>query len=168
MSAKPRLPGERVFTLALLVISLFLLWQAYGISKFESITSAGVFPMLAALAMVVTTLLVVGPTFRSPPEPAAAGESRIGHFVRRLVPPALVGFTLAIAGYMLLLEPLGFNVASFLFLATSMRLLGSVRWGLNLLVSALVLAAIVLIFQTAFSVVLPKGTWLAPMLGVFR
>jgi putative tricarboxylic transport membrane protein len=38
-----------------------------------------------------------------------------------------------------------------------MRLLGSTRWRTNLLVSALVLGAVYLVFQTAFSVVLPAG-----------
>jgi putative tricarboxylic transport membrane protein len=47
----------------------------------------------------------------------------------------------------------------------SMALLGSRRWGLNLLVSALALAAIYVIFQTVFSVVLPSGTLLQ---GLFK
>ena len=40
-----------------------------------------------------------------------------------------------------------------------MRLLGSRRWGLNLLVSALALGVIHLVFRTVFSVVLPTGVW---------
>ena len=35
---------------------------------------------------------------------------------------------------------------------------------IRLLVSAVTLAAIYVVFQTAFSVVLPSGTWLAPYL----
>jgi putative tricarboxylic transport membrane protein len=58
---------------------------------------------------------------------------------------------------MLTLEWLGFVVSSYLFLAVTMRLLGSTRWRTNLLVSALVLGAVYLVFQTAFSVVLPAG-----------
>jgi putative tricarboxylic transport membrane protein len=46
-----------------------------------------------------------------------------------------------------------------------MRLLGSRRWSVNLGVSALSLAAIYLVFQTVFSVVLPRGTWLRPLFG---
>ena len=49
---------------------------------------------------------------------------------------------------------------SYLFLVVSMRLLGGRRIVLNLLVSALSLAAIYVIFQTVFSVVLPKGVLL--------
>jgi len=36
-----RLPGELVFSILLIAFSLFMLWQAYSISKFESFTSAG-------------------------------------------------------------------------------------------------------------------------------
>jgi putative tricarboxylic transport membrane protein len=54
-----RLPGELTFALLLIGLSLFLLWQAYGISGFESLTSAGAFPMVAAAVMLVTAVLCV-------------------------------------------------------------------------------------------------------------
>jgi hypothetical protein len=56
---KTRLPGELTFTVLLLLGSLFLLYQAYGISGFESITSAGMFPMLSALVMAFTAFLAI-------------------------------------------------------------------------------------------------------------
>ncbi len=69
----------------------------------------------------------------------------------------LIGFTTAIVVYMMVLERVGFLLASYLFLVVSMWLLGSRRIGLVLIVSALSLGAIYLIFQTAFSVVLPRA-----------
>jgi putative tricarboxylic transport membrane protein len=60
---------------------------------------------------------------------------------------------------MLLLNKLGFVVSAYLFLVVSMRLLGSVRWLFNLMLSAISLGVVYLIFQTIFSVILPKGTW---------
>lgn len=157
---RQRLPGELSFLAVLLLASLFLLWTAYGISKFESLTSAGAFPMFAAAIMVVCAVLILRDAARSAPTETRAGESLAAQFVRRLTPPVVVGFTVAIALYMVLLQPLGFLLASYLFLVVSMALLGSRRWGLNLLVSALALAAIYGIFQTGFSVVLPSGTLL--------
>jgi len=59
---------------------------------------------------------------------------------------------------MLALEWTGFVLSSYVFLVVSMWLLGSRRLVLNLVVSALSLAAIYVVFQTVFSVVLPKGT----------
>lgn len=162
MHAAPRrrLAGELVFMALLLAFSLFMLWQAYGISGFDSITSAGVFPMLATLTMVVCAVVFLRQTARAPRTAAEPGESLARQFGRQLTPVVVVTFTAAIAVYMALLEPLGFVLASYLFLVVSMRLLGSRRWPLNLVVAALCLAAIYAVFQTAFSVVLPKGTLL--------
>ncbi len=78
-------------------------------------------------------------------------------FVRRVLPLPVVLFTALIVGYILTLEPLGFILSSFLFLAAAMFALGSRRILYTIVVSALSLAAIYLIFQTAFSVVLPEG-----------
>lgn len=154
-----RRPGELVFTIVLLAGSLFMLWQAYGISKFESITSAGVFPMLAALTLVVTGLLVLRDTLRARLAPDPSGRSPAQRFALELTPAVVLSFTLAIAVYMGLLSRLGFIASSYLFLVAGMRLLGSRRWGLNLLVSALALGVIHLVFRTVFSVVLPTGVW---------
>lgn len=155
-----RLPGELVFAVVLVCFSGFMLWQAYGISGFESITSAGFFPMLTTGVMVVTGLLIVRSTARSEPVAREGGESLAQQFRRRLAPNVLVGFTVAIVLYMLALQPVGFLVASYVFLVASMRLLGSRRWLLNLVIAAVALAAVYVIFQTVFSVVLPSGSLL--------
>ena len=156
-----RLPGELTFTVLLLLGSLFLLAQAYGISGFESITSAGMFPMLSALVMVLTGAWVVMRTRRTTPVARLDGENLPGAFARQITPSVFMGFTLALLAFMFLLPKLGFVVSAYGFLLASMRLLGSERWGFNALVSAASLAVVYLIFQTVFSVILPKGTWLA-------
>jgi putative tricarboxylic transport membrane protein len=156
---KTRLPGELTFTVLLLLGSLFLLYQAYGISGFDSITSAGMFPMLSALVMAVTAFLALAGVAKAPAEPLAGGENLRQSFVRRISPPVFVLFALAVVAFMLLLNKLGFVVSAYLFLVVSMRLLGSVRWLFNLMLSAISLGVVYLIFQTIFSVILPKGTW---------
>ncbi|MDP3798735.1 MAG: tripartite tricarboxylate transporter TctB family protein [Polaromonas sp.] len=153
-----RLVGELSFTLLLVGFSLFMLWQAYAISKFESITSAGSFPMFVTALMVITGLIIVGQTARSKPLTGEADESALQQFTRQITPGVVVSFTLLIAVYMALLGVLGFVVSSYLFLVVSMWLLGSRRVVLNLVVSALSLAAIYVIFQTVFSVVLPTSS----------
>ena len=85
-----RRPGELVFTIVLLAGSLFMLWQAYGISKFESITSAGVFPMLAALTLVVTGLLVLRDTLRARLAPDPSGRSPAQRFALELTPAVVL------------------------------------------------------------------------------
>jgi putative tricarboxylic transport membrane protein len=157
---KSRLPGELTFTLLLLLGSLYLFQQAYGISGFESLTSAGVFPMLSALVMVITALIAMSGVVQSPLAVPDEGESPSGHFIRRITPSVWAMFTTAVVLFMLLLSKLGFVLSAYLFLVLSMRLLGSTRWLFNILLSAVSLAVVYLIFQTVFSVILPKGTWL--------
>ncbi len=164
-SLRRRLPGELVFALLLIVFSLFMLWQAYNISKFESFTSAGAFPMFAAAVMLISGLIAAGETARMKPEAGTPGESIWHQFVRQITPGMLVQFVMAIAAYMFMLERAGFIMSSYAFLVVSMWLLGSRKLVLNLWVSALSLAVVYAIFQTIFSVVLPSGTWLA---GVFK
>ncbi|PKO61566.1 MAG: tripartite tricarboxylate transporter TctB family protein [Betaproteobacteria bacterium HGW-Betaproteobacteria-18] len=160
-----RLPGELVFSILLIAFSLFMLWQAYSISKFESFTSAGAFPMFAAAVMLLSGLIAVRETIRMTPVPGAEGESVWRQFVRQITPGVLVQFVIAITAYMLILERAGFVLSSYVFLVISMWLLGSRKWVLNLWVSAFSLAVVYVIFQTVFAVVLPSGSWLA---GVFK
>lgn len=164
-TTRRRLPGESVFTLLLIAFSLFMLWQAYSISKFESFTSAGAFPMFAAAVMLLSGLIAAGETVKLAPLPGAEGESAWRQFLRQITPVMLVQFVLTIAAYMFLLERAGFVLSSYAFLVVSMWLLGSRKLVLDLWVSALSLAGVYAIFQTIFSVVLPTGTWLA---GVFK
>lgn len=160
LDQKKRLPGELTFTCALLLGSVFLMFESYGISGFESITSAGMFPMLSALVMAVTAILALGQTLRAKLD-RSSGETLPQQFVRQISPAVFVSFTLAVFAFMLLLPRLGFVVSAYVFLALAMRLLGSTRWWFNLLLSAVALGVVYLIFQTIFSVVLPTGTWLA-------
>ncbi|MEO9101678.1 MAG: tripartite tricarboxylate transporter TctB family protein [Burkholderiaceae bacterium] len=161
---RKRLPGELIFALLLSVFGAFMLWQAYAISGFESIASAGAFPMAAAAVLLLSALIVALQTVRLPRAEATAGESLPRQFLRRLTPRVLITFTIAIALYMLALEPVGFVLSSYAFLVGSMALLGAQRWGVNLLVSAVALGVVYLVFQTVFSVVLPTGSLLARVL----
>lgn len=162
----PRLPGELSFMVLIVLFSAFMLWASYQISRFESLSSPGFFPMLCAATMLVTGLMNLVKTARSPLA-LAPGQTVLQQFVQKLAPRTLVLFTVLIVGYMLLLEVLGFIVASYLFLLLSMQVLGSQRFGLNLVVSAVVLAAIFAVFQTAFAVVLPAGSLAGPYLPEF-
>jgi putative tricarboxylic transport membrane protein len=156
-ASRPRVPGELVFTLAMLVFGLTALWQAWRISGFSSWSSPGVMPMIAAAAMSVSALVFLRNTLRMQRPEVSADSTPARQFFHRVLPLPIVLFTGLIVAYMLALEPLGFILSSFIFLAAAMFALGSRRILFTLVVSALSLAAIYLIFQTAFSVVLPEG-----------
>ncbi|WP_439518584.1 tripartite tricarboxylate transporter TctB family protein [Hydrogenophaga sp.] len=162
-TSHPRLAGELTFMVLLVLVSLFLLWTAYHISSLESLAAPGTFPLFCAAAMAITGLLNVVKTARKKLH-LENGESTVQQFVRKITPLQLVLFSVLIFLYMLGMEFIGFLLASYLFLALSMYLLGSRRVLLNLLISALVLAAIFIVFRTAFSVILPAGSLVGPYL----
>lgn len=116
-----------IFTLLLAVFGGFMLWQAYAISSFKSIDSAAAFPMAAAAVLLLYAPIVTLQTVNLPRTGLAADESLVRQFVRRLTPRVLVAFTIAIALYMLALEPIGFVLSSYAFLVASMAILGARR-----------------------------------------
>lgn len=147
---KSKRPGEDVFGLAVLAVSLALFWQSYSISGFSSLSSPGAFPLAASAAMVLGSLLVVRDNLR---------RNRAGAKKDRTPVVNLTGilFTILIVAYAVLLSPLGFLLSSFLFLMASMTLL--YRGGLlkTLAVVVPTLAVIYVIFRLVFQVVLPEG-----------
>ncbi|MBR0564725.1 tripartite tricarboxylate transporter TctB family protein [Azoarcus sp. L1K30] len=153
-----RLPGEFVFVLLLLAFSAFLLWNSYKISGFSSFTSAGAYPMVTTTVMLVSALVIIWQSLNTPREDREPGQSLAAQFFAVLTPAMVIKFTAAILAYMLLLEWLGFALCSYLFMVIGMYLLGSTRIVLNLVISALSLGFIHVVFQTIFSVAVPKGS----------
>ncbi len=162
----PRLAGELTFMVLLVLASVFLLWASYGISSFDSLAAPGTFPVVCAATMLATGLISMRKTARAKLN-LESGETLVQQFVRKVTPLQLVAFSVLIALYMVGMEYIGFLLASYIFLSTSMYLLGSRRVLLNLLISAVVLVAIFIVFRTAFSVVLPAGSLVAPFLPEF-
>lgn len=146
----PRRPGEAAFSLILVAASAVLLWQAYGISGFRGLAEPGAVPMGTTAVMLVAALVIAAQTLR---RPAAAGES----FLRTVLPPRILFFMGLMAGYALLLRPLGFLPTSFLFLAVAIRVLGRRSLAFTLGVSALALVLVWIVFRLVFSVLMPEG-----------
>jgi putative tricarboxylic transport membrane protein len=150
--------------LIMLLLSLTALWQAWRIAGFAAWSSPGALPMFAALVMVVSGAKILRDTLRVKGPDTTPETSLRRQFFHAITPAVLIWFTLLIALYMFALEPLGFLVASFLFLVAAMFALGDRRILHTALISAVSLAVIYVIFQTAFSVVLPEGV----LRGVFK
>ncbi len=150
---RKRLPGEGVFCVLLLAFSVFVLYQAYGISGLSSVSAAGVFPMLAAAVMCICGVVTVLRT-RGLPAPDTRGPTA---FARVVLPPTITVFLALVVAYMLSLQWLGFLLSSFLFLLASIGYLYRRGPVLTLVVSAAALLAVWLVFRVVFSVVLPAG-----------
>lgn len=140
--------GEDLFGLIMVVISVGLFWQAYQIAGFSALSSPGAFPMAAAAMMVVGALTVAYGNLRNT---AQRDDTPI-------LPVTVAIFTAMVIVYALLLSPLGFLPASFLFLFAGIRLLhprgGWLHSGI-IAFGALVL--IYVIFRLVFQVILPEG-----------
>ena len=158
MNAAPRRrePGEIVFAGLMLAGSLFLFREAHAIAGFSSVSSAGVFPLFATGLMIVTALVILARTWRIPP--AGDDGEDLAAFRRRVLPADLLVFAGMTGLYAVALAPLGFLVASFLFLAGAIFWLSARRIGVALVVAAVTLAAIYVVFRLGFHVVLPPGS----------
>ena len=145
-----RSAGEIAFNAVLFIVSLVLLWSAYAIAGFESLSSPGALPMAVALAMVVSSGLVLLDGWRH------TQRDQTG-FLKDILPPAVIVMMLFIAGYALLLVPLGFLPTSLLFLTLSILYLrrGGLIFALG--VSAFALLLVYIVFRLIFTVLMPSG-----------
>ncbi|MCS5601030.1 MAG: tripartite tricarboxylate transporter TctB family protein [Paracoccus sp.] len=145
-----RSAGEIAFNAVLFIVSLVLLWSAYAIAGFESLSSPGALPMAVALAMVVSSGLVLLDGWRH------TQRDQTG-FLKDILPPAVIVMMLFIAGYALLLVPLGFLPTSLLFLTLSILYLrrGGLIFALG--VAAFALLLVYIVFRLIFTVLMPSG-----------
>ncbi|MCX7646095.1 MAG: tripartite tricarboxylate transporter TctB family protein [Rhodobacteraceae bacterium] len=149
--ARPdRHPGEAAFSVLMVLASLVLLWEAYGISGFEALSAPGTVPMATTAVMAVCAAIVMLRTFRLP---RAEGEG----FWKVVLPRPVIVVALLLVGYALLLRPLGFLPTSLLFLVIAVKYLSRRGWGFTLAVSAGSLLAIYLVFRIVFTVLMPPG-----------
>lgn len=147
-----RRPGEIVFNAALFGFSLFMFWQAYQISGFSALSSAGAFPMAMSAIMVITSAVVL---IRSAGLASPGGG--FAAFRKEVLPPAVLVFSLFILAYSVTLKSLGFLLASFLFLLFSIWYLERGRIGRTLLLAVVSIVGVYVVFRLVFQVVLPEG-----------
>lgn len=141
--------GEGLFAGFLFIVSLFLLWHAWTISGFETLSSPGAFPMAATLSMVLSAAAIL----------LNLRKTQGGDALRwrDILPPRVVAVTGMIVLYAVLMVPLGFLLATFLFLTAAIWHLSSDRLWRAALISVCVLAVIYVVFRIVFSVLMPAG-----------
>ncbi|MFC6673354.1 tripartite tricarboxylate transporter TctB family protein [Marinobacterium aestuariivivens] len=148
-------PGELAISWLLLAFSLFVLYQAHRISGFSGISSAGAFPLGAATLMSGCMLYLVVANIRISLKTPADEKHLAWVVIGELLPRRIVLFTLLIVAYMLLLQPLGFLISTFLFLGCGFIYLRGSRPVRAVLIAAAAVAVIYGIFHYLFQVVLP-------------
>lgn len=147
-----RRPGEVVFTILMLAVSIFLFWQAHKISGFSSKSSPGAFPLAATAIMVIASVVTVLNTLRAP----AAPQGWLA-FRTEIAPNIVVIFATLILLYSLMLESIGFIIVSFTFLFAGILLLHNQGAGKALFWSLISIVFVYVIFRLMFKVVLPEG-----------
>lgn len=145
-----RSAGEIAFNAVLFTASLALLWSAWRIAGFDSLSSPGALPMAVAATMVVSSGLILLDVWRH-----AHPDGTL--FIRDILPPAVIVIVLFITGYALLLVPLGFIPTSLVFMVVSILYLrrGGIVFAVGVSVLALVL--IYIVFRVIFTVLMPSG-----------
>lgn len=143
----PKRRGEDLFGWIVLVVSVVLFWQAYEIAGFTALSSPGAFPMAAAATMFIAALIVVVGNARSRAQ--TSGEP--------ILPGTIALFTALVIAYAVALVPLGFTLASLIFLALGMKLLYRRGWLYCLALAAAAVIVVYIIFRIVFQVVLPEG-----------
>ena len=158
-------PGEASFGWLTLAFSLFLFYASYLIAGFSSLSSPGATPLAASGLMVLCSVVVIVRNRRSPPCEVSNLKEAARRFHDEILPiQPLIVYVGIILGYMILLEPLGFNLTSLLFLFVSFLYLHR-EGGLWLAtwLSFTCVAIIYVLFQLIFQVTLPEGDWLGPL-----
>ncbi len=166
-----RQPGESIFALLLLVFSVTAFWQSYAISGFQSLSSAGIFPMLASATMVgaslfillgglskpATTTVEVDSTHGSESSTTTAELSSARTFFTTILPVRTIVVIALITAYVIAMPLLGFIIASGLFLFSSFTYLWRKSLLLSLILTLVTLASVYVVFRKLFQVVLPEG-----------
>jgi hypothetical protein len=145
-----RRPGELIFGALMVIGSLVLLWNAYGISGFEALSAPGTVPMATTAVMVVTSAIILLRDLRLP---RVAGES----MAKDILPGVVLIIALMLVAYGFLLQPLGFLPTSALFLIAALKLLARRGWLWTVSISIGSLLLVWIIFRIVFSVLMPAG-----------
>lgn len=155
------LPGETAFGWLMLAFSLFLFHQSYQIAGFSSLSSAGGTPLAASALMVLCAVVVIVRNMGSPQLDVSGWREAVRRFNTEILPlQPLILYVLIMLGYMAGIEPLGFNLASFLFLFASFWYLHDKGVWLATWLSAVTVVIIYVTFQLVFQVTLPAGDWI--------
>jgi putative tricarboxylic transport membrane protein len=146
-----RKPGERFLMWFLVALSLFILIVAWQMPH-DTYSSPGSFPLFIGAVMLLSILRILWKhrkVFASWRFTEEIPQVRPFAFPREVVAYAVV-----LVLYILLLYPLHFWVASYLFLVGSFLLLKGAKIVRGSIIGAIMLAVIWLLFEYAFRIVL--------------
>ena len=156
---------ERTVGAGLLTLGAAYLAAAFLISEPEGGYAAvgpRVFPIAIGIALVAVALWTACRAHRAAGAPSSGTAKAQAAPASDAAPPAADWRTAApsvllFLAYIMLLEPLGYLLATTAFIALEARLLGSRRWGRDLLAALAVTISVYALFSLVLGLRLPGG-----------
>ena len=148
-------PGEKIFSILLVLFSGFLFFESYKISQFKSLVTSGAMPMFASTLMFVSSIFILINTFSK----NKTLKQNSFQVIKYLFPLRFILFVLLIFLYTFVIQYLGFLLASGIFLFISVWSLWEKGALPAILISLSSIASIYLLFRIVFKVILPIGTF---------
>ena len=148
-------PGEKIFSILLVLFSGFLFFESYKISQFKSLVTSGAMPMFASTLMFASSIFILINTFSK----NKTLKQNSFQVIKYLFPLRFILFVLLIFLYTFVIQYLGFLLASGIFLFISVWSLWEKGALPAILISLSSIASIYLLFRIVFKVILPIGTF---------
>lgn len=148
-----RRPGEVAIVIALLVFSGYAFWNSYAIDGFSSLTSAGVFPMLATGVMIISGIFIFAKSIKLPKHQDNSDTSAVGY----LLPFKFVIFVPMMIAFAAAMPWIGFFPSAAVFIFFAISFLWRKNIVMTIFVTLISVCVIFVIFRLLFKVVLPTG-----------
>ncbi len=148
--------ADIIVALGLMVVGLLVLGDSVrvGFGWGKSGPEAGFFPFYMGLGVVISTFFILLKAIRVYKKQGAG---------KRLIPEGglsqILWVLLLATGSILLTELLGLHLATVLYLAFYMGVVGKINWGKVALLSILVPLVVYVLFDKIFLIPLPEGIW---------
>jgi putative tricarboxylic transport membrane protein len=183
-SLMTRLAPDRLAGALIALLGAWILWQAFAIPQGSGVGAVGprVFPIIVALGILASGVAMLLSRQSEAPEalPGEVGgaaaealddEAAGAPAEAAAEAPAdwatLGGIAALLAVYLAAFVPLGFPIASALFLVAGARVLGSRAWLRDLVAGVLVSLAAYVVFTSLLGLELPGGPLEEPLRALF-
>ncbi len=143
---------DRLTAAGILVLALLACLQSIRLGLWKAgLPGSGLFPLLGAGGMALLAVLLLATSRKSPPKKQSPFWPRGEELKKQGI------FALALLVYPLLVQFLGFNLGSVVFLVSLFRYPGQYRWTTSLVVGAVAVGVLYASLVVLLGVELPAG-----------
>lgn len=137
---------ERKIEFSLIILSIFAFFQSFKISGNElTPTSPGAFPLFISVLLLIFSVWIF----------IEGSRKDVSTSQDKIFTKEIIFLVILLILYSLLLETIGFEIATLVFLFLAISYLSKKNIIRNLLISLLTVGIIIFVFKTVFKVILP-------------